>query len=84
MQVWFAEKPIHNYRDAERYADRELFRLWWEGMLERGVLFHPSPYENLFLSTAHSREDVAVTLAAAREVAAALARGLTRSRRASL
>jgi glutamate-1-semialdehyde 2,1-aminomutase len=74
MQVWFAEKPIHNYRDAERYADRELFRLWWEGMLERGVLFHPSAYENLFLSTAHSREDVAVTLAAAKEVAAALAR----------
>jgi glutamate-1-semialdehyde 2,1-aminomutase len=74
MQVWFAKKPIHNYRDAERYADRELFRLWWEGMLERGVLFHPSAYENLFLSTAHSREDVAVTLAAAKEVAAALAR----------
>ena len=44
MQVWFAKKPIHNYRDAERYADQELFRLWWEGMLERGVLFHPSVY----------------------------------------
>jgi glutamate-1-semialdehyde 2,1-aminomutase len=74
MQVWFAEKPIHNYRDAERYADRRLFRLWWEGMLERGVLFHPSAYENLFLSTAHRREDVAVTLAAASDVADALAR----------
>jgi glutamate-1-semialdehyde 2,1-aminomutase len=43
-------------------------------MLERGVLFHPSAYENLFVSTAHSREDVAATLAAAEEVADALAR----------
>jgi glutamate-1-semialdehyde aminotransferase len=42
--------------------------------LERGVLFHPSAYENLFLPTAHSREDVAVTLAAASDVADALAR----------
>jgi glutamate-1-semialdehyde 2,1-aminomutase len=38
------------------------------------VLFHPSAYENLFLPTAHSREDVAVTLAAASDVADALAR----------
>lgn len=74
MQVWFADKPIHNYRDAERYADQGLFRRWFEGMLERGVLFHPGAYENLFVSTAHSREDVAVTLAAARDVASGLAR----------
>jgi glutamate-1-semialdehyde 2,1-aminomutase len=74
MQVWFADKPIHNYRDAERYADQELFRRWWEGMLERGVLFHPGAYENLFVSTAHSREDIAVTLAAAKDVADSLAR----------
>ncbi|WP_448956120.1 aspartate aminotransferase family protein [Labrys neptuniae] len=74
MQVWFADKPIDNYRDAERHADQNLFRLWWEGMLERGVLFHPGAYENLFVSTAHSREDIAVTLAAAKDVAETLAR----------
>lgn len=73
MQVWFADRPIENYRDAERHADQALFRRWWEGMLERGVLFHPGAYENLFVSTAHSREDVAVTLAAAEDVATTLA-----------
>ena len=73
MQVWFAKDEIHNYRDAERHADQEMFRAWWQGMLAHGVLFHPGAYENLFVSTAHTRADVAQTLAAARRVAADLA-----------
>ena len=76
MQVWFAEAEIHNYRDAERHADQEMFRHWWEGMLSHGVLFHPGAYENLFVSTAHTHADVAATLEAARQVAANLARTL--------
>jgi glutamate-1-semialdehyde 2,1-aminomutase len=72
MQVWFANEPIHNYRDAERHADQKIFDVWWRGMLARGVLFHPGAYENLFVSTAHTRADVAATLAAAKEVAAEL------------
>ena len=76
MQVWFAREEIHNYRDAERHADQNLFRKWWQGMLSRGVLFHPGAYENLFVSTAHTREDIAQTLAAAKEVAADLARNV--------
>lgn len=76
MQVWFAREEIHNYRDAERHADQNLFRKWWQGMLSRGVLFHPGAYENLFVSTAHTREDIAQTLAAAKEVSAELARNV--------
>ena len=76
MQVWFTRKEIHNYRDAERHADQKMFRSWWQGMLARGVLFHPGAYENLFVSTAHTQADVAATLDAARQVAAQLARGL--------
>jgi glutamate-1-semialdehyde 2,1-aminomutase len=74
MQVWFAKEPIRNYRDAERHADQALFRKWWQGMLARGVLFHPGAYENLFVSTAHTHADIAATLAAAKAVAADLAR----------
>ena len=74
MQVWFSERSINNYRDAERNADQALFRRWWEGMLGRGILFHPGAYENLFVSTAHSEEDVAITLTAAQDTAAMLAR----------
>jgi glutamate-1-semialdehyde 2,1-aminomutase len=68
-QVWFAKRPIRNYRDAARYADHDLFRRWWEGMLEHDVLFHPGAFENLFVSFAHSDEDVERTLQAADIVA---------------
>jgi len=71
-QVWFAERPIRNYRDAARYADHDLFRLWWEGMLENDVLFHPGAFENLFVSFAHSDDDVERTLQAADIVAGGL------------
>jgi glutamate-1-semialdehyde 2,1-aminomutase len=72
LQVWFAKHSIHNYRDAARYADHDLFRLWWEGMLERNVLFHPGAFENLFVSFAHDDGDIARTLAAADDVAGSL------------
>lgn len=72
LQVWFAEHPIRNYRDAARYASHERFRGWWEGMLDRGVLFHPGAFENLFVSFAHSDDDIDATLEAARHVAASL------------
>ncbi|WP_062221682.1 aspartate aminotransferase family protein [Aureimonas sp. D3] len=73
LQVWFSDRPIHNYRDAERHADQDLFRRWWLGMIERGILFHPGAYENLFVSMAHTDTDIDLTLAAAREVVATLA-----------
>ena len=67
MQVWFSEHPIRNYRDAATYASHERFRPWWEGMLDRGVLFHPHAFENLFVSFAHTDDDIEQTLQAARE-----------------
>ncbi|MFI5014438.1 MAG: aspartate aminotransferase family protein [Hyphomicrobiales bacterium] len=72
LQVWFSKHPIRNYRDAARHADHDMFRKWWEAMLDRGVLFHPGAYENLFLSFAHGKDDIEQTLAAAREAAKTL------------
>lgn len=72
LQVWFTREPIHNYRDAVRYADTTTFRAWWEEMLVRGVLFHPGPLENLFVSFAHTEEDVDWTLTAAASAIRAL------------
>ena len=70
LQVWFSDAPIHNYRDAARHCDHAMFRKWWEGNLERGILFHPGAYENLFVSFAHSDADIDHTLAVARVVVA--------------
>jgi glutamate-1-semialdehyde 2,1-aminomutase len=72
FQLWFSERPIRNWRDAERYARPDLFTQWWQEMLLRGVLFHPSQYENLFLSLVHDDADVDATLNAAAESFAAL------------
>jgi len=64
FQIWFTSSPIHNYRDAVRHTRRDLFRVWWEEMMKRGVLFHPDALENLFVSFAHSDIDVECTLLA--------------------
>jgi glutamate-1-semialdehyde 2,1-aminomutase len=64
FQVWFASSPIRNYREAIRYARRDRFRIWWEEMIKRGVLFHPDALENLFVSFAHTDSDVECTLRA--------------------
>jgi len=75
LQVWFSDSAIHNYRDAARHCDHAMFRKWWEGNLNRGVMFHPGAYENLFVSFAHSRDDIEQTLAVAREVVKEMAAG---------
>ncbi|MEI7742313.1 MAG: aspartate aminotransferase family protein [Chloroflexota bacterium] len=64
-QIWFTDAPIRTYRDAARHARPDVFTSWWREMTSRGVLFHPSQDENLFVSTAHSEEDIARTLEAA-------------------
>ncbi len=67
FQVWFSDSPIHNYRQAAALADHERFHRWWQEMYSRGILFHPSQDENLFLSTTHSDLDIDRTLEAASE-----------------
>lgn len=62
FQVWFADSEIRNYRDAVRHARKDVFRMWWEEMMQRGVLFHPDAFENLFVSFAHTDEDIDRTL----------------------
>jgi glutamate-1-semialdehyde 2,1-aminomutase len=67
FQIWFTDQPIRNYRDAVRHARPDRFRRWWQEMLMRGVLFHPSQDENLFISAAHNDQDVDRTIEAASE-----------------
>ena len=77
MQVWFAEEADPQLsRCRARHADQEIFRAGGRACSSRGVLFHPGAYENLFVSAAHSAEDVDLTLDAARDTAQELSRGL--------
>ena len=63
--VWFTDAPVRSWRDAERLADEAFFARWAAAMRANGVLFHPAPFENLFVSMAHTRADVDRTLEAA-------------------
>ncbi|MEY4312166.1 MAG: hypothetical protein RLZZ571_936 [Actinomycetota bacterium] len=65
FQLWFSSNPIKNWRDAEKYSDEARFTQWYQEMLKRGVLFHPSHLENLFVSLVHTDQDIDQTLEAA-------------------
>ncbi|MBT9313105.1 glutamate-1-semialdehyde 2,1-aminomutase [Leptothoe kymatousa] len=65
--MFFTEGPVHNYDDAKK-ADLEKFSRFHRGMLEQGVYLAPSQFEAGFTSLAHTDDDIANTLAAARTV----------------
>jgi glutamate-1-semialdehyde 2,1-aminomutase len=75
FQMWFSEHPIRNWRDAARFADEGRFTRYFEEMLLRGILFHPSQFENLFVSFAHTDADVDRTIETAAESLSAIVRG---------
>lgn len=74
FQLWFADAPIHNWRDAIAHANEELFTRWYQEMVVRGVLFHPLQFENLFVSLVHDDRDIDETLNAAADAMRVLAR----------
>ena len=65
--LFFTSDPVTDWESAAR-SDREAFQRFFWGMLERGFYLAPSPFEALFLSTAHTRGDLEATVRAAREV----------------
>ncbi len=50
--------------DHARDSDRDRFARFFHGMMARGIHLPSSPFEALFLSLAHSEDDIAATVAA--------------------
>ena len=84
FQLWFTEHSISNCRDAASYSDEARFERWYRETFMRGILFHPSQYENLFVSLVHSDEDIDRTLEAAHEALAAMTLRTAVPRRAGI
>ena len=61
--LFFTDQEIINL-ESVKTQDMALFRKLFWALLDRGVYIAPSPYETGFLSLAHSREDIDVTLEA--------------------
>jgi glutamate-1-semialdehyde 2,1-aminomutase len=66
LTLFFDESPATDYASALA-SDTERYARFFRSMLERGVNLAPSQFEAMFLSLAHSDEDVEETVAAARE-----------------
>ena len=63
--VFFNARDVIDYETAAA-SDQKKFRAWFSAMLEAGIYLAPSQFETLFMSDAHSDEDIALTLDAAR------------------
>lgn len=63
--VFFTDSPVTGYSGACS-SDLSRFAAYYRGMLAGGIYAAPSQYEAMFISDAHSDEDIAKTLDAAR------------------
>jgi len=67
MTLFFNPDPVTEW-DVAAKCDKERFGRYFWGMIDRGVYMPCSQYEALFVSAAHSEEDVDATVDAATEV----------------
>jgi glutamate-1-semialdehyde 2,1-aminomutase len=63
LGLFFTGGPVHRLEDVSA-TDRPRFSRVFHRLLERGVHLPPSPYEAMFLSTAHGEAEIAATLEA--------------------
>ncbi len=63
MCLFFTEKKVTDYKSAVS-SDVNLFGKYFHSMLTRGIYLAPSQYEALFVSTAHTKDDLDKTIKA--------------------
>ena len=64
FSIFFNEGKVKDYASSAA-SDQEAFKVWFRAMLEQGVYLAPSQFETLFLSLAHTDEDIDRTITAA-------------------
>jgi glutamate-1-semialdehyde 2,1-aminomutase len=77
MGLYLSRQPFEaprNFGEAKTLCENGLYREFFHAMLERGVALAPGAYEILFVSLAHSAEDLATTVSLAAEAAEVVAR----------
>lgn len=65
--IFFTEGPVECFADVQK-SDLELFRRYFLGMLDEGIYLAPSQFEAIFVSAAHTENDIDRTVEAARKV----------------
>ena len=64
--IFFSRKTPSSYAEVLQ-CDQVRFNRFFHAMLHRGIYLAPSAFEAGFMSSAHSSEDIAATISAARE-----------------
>lgn len=65
--IFFTSEEITDYTSA-KMSDTERYAKFFRGMLGRGFYFAPSQFEAAFVSMAHTDDDIASTVIAAKKV----------------
>jgi glutamate-1-semialdehyde 2,1-aminomutase len=71
MCMFFTEEPVTDFNSAVT-SDTILYGKYFHEMLKRGIYLAPAQFEALFVSTAHSKEDLDKTIKAHLESLTAL------------
>jgi len=71
LTFFFHPGPVTNWTTASRSDTAKYAQYFW-GLIDRGVYMPCSQYEALFISTAHTDEDIDATVNAAKEAFAAM------------
>ncbi len=61
MCMFFNEEPVDDFKTAVN-SDTALYGKYFHEMLNRGIYLAPAQFEALFVSTAHSKEDLDKTI----------------------
>lgn len=67
LGVFFTNERVINFEKAQT-SDVEMFAAYYRAMIEEGIFLPPSQFEGLFLSTAHTDEDITNTIEAIHRV----------------
>ena len=67
MTLFFNPEPVTGWDVASRCDTKRFGKYFW-GLIERGVYMPCSQYEAMFVSTAHTQDDIQATITAARQV----------------
>jgi glutamate-1-semialdehyde 2,1-aminomutase len=65
MSCFFTDKPLRNFADVQSTNIKQFKRFFAE-MLSQGIYLAPSAYEAMFVSLAHSKQDIEKTIEAAK------------------
>lgn len=72
LGLFFSENPVTDYDQARAACANGTYAHFFRAMLDRGVALAPGPYEVLFPSLAHSRDDIERTADVARAALASI------------